>query len=39
MDALRLCVRLDTLDNKELMLKPDIVCPLFPTALKLQELL
>jgi len=32
MDALRLCVRLDTLDNKELMLKPENVCPLFPTA-------
>jgi len=37
MDALRLCVRLDMLDNKELMLKPENVYPLFPTALKLQE--
>jgi len=32
MDALRLRVRLDTFDNKELMLKPESVCPLFPTA-------
>jgi len=37
MEALRMCVRLDTLDNKRLMLKPENVCPLFPTALKLQE--
>ena len=37
MDALRMCVGLDMLDNKELMLKPENVCPLFPTALKLQE--
>jgi len=37
MDALRICVGLDTLDNKELMLKPENVCPLLPTALKLQE--
>jgi len=37
MDALRMRVRLDMLDNKELMLKPENVCPLFPTAPKLQE--
>ena len=37
MDALRMCVRLDMLDNKELMFKPENVCPLFSTALKLQE--
>jgi len=36
MDALRMCVRLDTNDNKEVMLKPENVRPLFPTALKLQ---
>jgi len=28
---------LETLDDKELMLKPENVCPLFPTAPKLQE--
>ena len=32
-----MCVRLDTLDNKELMLKPENVCPRLPTVLKLQE--
>jgi len=37
MDALRMRVRLDMLNNKELMLKPENVCPLLPTALKLQE--
>jgi len=37
MDALRLHVRLDTLDNKELMLKPEHVCPLLPMAPKPQE--
>jgi len=37
MDALRMRVGLDTLNNKELMLKPENVCPLFSTALKLQE--
>jgi len=37
MDALRMRVRLDTLHNKKLMLKPENVCPLFPSALKLQE--
>jgi len=37
MGALRMRVRLDTLDNMELMLKPANVCPLFPTSLKLQE--
>jgi len=36
-DVLRICVCLDMLNNKELMLKPQNVCPLFPTALKLQE--
>jgi len=37
MDALRMRVRLDTLNNKELLLKPENVCPLYPTAPKLQE--
>jgi len=37
MHALRMRVRLDTLNNKELMLKPENVCPLLLTALKLQE--
>jgi len=37
MDALRMRVRLDTLDIKKLMLKPENVCPLLPTALKLRE--
>jgi len=37
MDALCLHVRLDTLDNKELMVKPEKVRPLLPTASKLQE--
>jgi len=37
MDALRMCVRLDTLDKKRLMLMPENVCPLLPTAPKLQE--
>jgi len=37
MDGLRMCVRLDAVDNKELMLKPENVCPLLPTAAKLQE--
>jgi len=36
MDALCMHVRLDTLNNKELMLNPENVHPLFPTALKLQ---
>jgi len=36
-DALRMRVRLDMLDNKELMLKSENVCPLLPTAPKLQE--
>jgi len=36
-DGLRLRVRLDRHDNKELMLKPENVCPLFSTALTLQE--
>jgi len=31
-------IRLDTHDNKELMLKPENVCPLFPTALKQNDL-
>jgi len=37
MDALRMRVRLDTLDKKKLMLKPENVRPLLPTALKLHE--
>jgi len=37
LEALRMRVRLDTLDNKVLMLKPGNVCPLLPTALKLQQ--
>ena len=37
MDGPRMRIRLVMLDNKELMLKPENVCPLFPTALKLQE--
>ena len=38
MDTLRMRVRLDMLDNEELMLKPESVCLHFPTpALKLQE--
>jgi len=32
---MRIC--LDTLDNKELMLKPENMCPLFPTVPKLQK--
>ena len=36
-DGPRMRIRLDTHDNKELMLKPENVCPLFPKALKLQE--
>jgi len=37
MDALRMRLRLDMLDNKELVLKPQNVRPLLPTAPKLQE--
>ena len=37
MDALRMRVLLDTLDHTELMPKPENVCPLLPTAPKLQE--
>jgi hypothetical protein len=33
----RMLVRLDTLDNKELMVKPEKARPLLPTASKLQE--
>jgi tetratricopeptide (TPR) repeat protein len=36
-NAPRLRVRLHAFDNKEIMLKPENVCPLFPTAPKLQE--
>jgi len=36
-EGLRVRVHLDTHDNKELMLKPENVCPLSPTAVKHQE--
>ena len=37
MDTPRMRIPLDMHDNNELMLKPENGCPLFPTALKLQE--
>jgi len=37
LNAPRMRIRLDTHNNKELMPKPENVCPLFPTVLKLQE--